>query len=249
MSDPNPQLREFLKRASGPDQPPELVKETEWSYVYKTGESYSHMSKFLADENFTISASEIRQRWPSMDESQRLDFVQNFWAKVTWDGNDTEILELVMQDGNDLLWERCALAFLKHHDRERAVSFLIERMEKCEPEHEPLNYIQALGISKDRRAASAILPYYEKYRTAMEAEKTIGVPDDVVFGPIPYNAYFAVCGALFNIVGSAEYEESIRKYLGHQHEQVRWWAENALGIEGPTTAKRNAEYRNKFNKE
>jgi len=57
------------------------------------------MSKFLADENFTVSASEIRQRWPSMSESERLDFVQNFWSKAAWNSNDTEILEIVMQDG------------------------------------------------------------------------------------------------------------------------------------------------------
>jgi len=244
MSGLDPKLLQFLKRVHGPGQQPELVKETEWSYVYKVGEkSYSHTSKFLADENFTVSASEIRSRWPSMSENQRLDFVQNFWVKATWDENDTEILEVVMKDGSDLLWAHCAQAFLKHPDRERGVSFLIERLKKCKSENEPLNYIQALGISKDLRAASAIRPYYEKYRAAMDAEKITGVPDDVVFGSIPYLAYFAACSALLKIVGSAEYEESIRKYLDHQNEQVRYWAENALGTEGPTTTKRNAEYR------
>ena len=172
MSDQNSKLREFLKRASEHGQP-ELVKETEWSHVYKTEEkSYSHMSKFLADENFTVNASKIRQRWPGMDESQRLDFVQNFWAKPTWDSNDTEILEVVMQDGSDLLWEHCAQAFLKHPDRERAVNFLIERLKKCEVEHEPLNYIQALGMSKDPRAASAIRPYFEKYRRRWKLKRS-----------------------------------------------------------------------------
>jgi hypothetical protein len=249
VSDQNSKLREFLKRVSEHGQP-ELVKETEWSCVYKTGEkSYSHMSKFLADENFTVSASEIRRRWPGMGENQRLDFVQNFWAKPRWDSNDAEILDVVMQDGSDLVWEHCAQAFLKHPDRERAVSFLVERLKKCETEHEPLNYIQALGMSKDPRAASAIRPYFEKYRTAMEAEKTTGVPDDVVFGPIPYYAYFVAAGALLEIEGSAEYEQAIRSFLGHQHEQVRWWAEHALKTQGPTTTQRNAEYTKKYNKE
>jgi len=168
MSGEDPELLKFIKKTYGSGQQPELVKETEWSYVYKVGEkSYSHTSKFLADESFTVSASEIRSRWPSMSENQRLDFVQNFWVKVTWDSNDTEILEVVMQDGGDLLLAHCAQAFLKHPDRERAVSFLIERLEKCELENEPLNYIQALGLSKDPRAASAIRPYYEKYRAAV----------------------------------------------------------------------------------
>jgi HEAT repeat protein len=247
MSGLDPKLLKFVRNAYGSGQQPELVKETEWSYVYKVGEkSYSHTSKFLADQNFTVSASEIRSLWPSMNEKQRLDFVRNFWVKVTWDGNDTEILEVVMQDGSDLLWAHCAQAFLKHPDRERAVRFLIERLEKCESENEPLNYIQALGLSKDPRAASAIRPYYEKYRTAVEAEKVTGVPDDVVFGPIPYHAYFVAAGALLEIEGSAEYEQAIRKFLSHEREQVRWWAENALKTEGPTTAKRSAEIRKNF---
>jgi len=38
------------------------------------------------------------------------------------DSNDTEILETIMQDGTDRVWESCAPAFLKHPDRERAVS-------------------------------------------------------------------------------------------------------------------------------
>ena len=247
MSGEDPELLKFIKKTYGSGQQPELVKETEWSYVYKVGEkSYSHTSKFLADESFTVSASEIRSRWPSMSENQRLDFVQNFWVKVTWDSNDTEILEVVMQDGSDLLWAHCAQAFLKHPDRERAVSFLIERLEKCESQNEPLNYIQALGLSKDPRAASAIRPYYEKYRAAVEAEELTGVPDDVVFGPIPYHAYFAAAGALLEIEGSAECEQAIRKFLSHEREQVRWWAENALKTQGPTTVKRNAEIRKNF---
>ena len=151
------------------------------------------MSKFLADKNFTVGASELGNRWPSMSEIERLDFVQSFWNKATWNSNDTEILEIVMRDGNDALWGQCAQAFLKHPDRERAVGFLIERLAKCESGHEPLNYIQALGISRHPRAASAIRPYYEKYRTAICAEKITGVPDDVIFGPIPLSRLLCSC--------------------------------------------------------
>jgi hypothetical protein len=46
-------------------------------------------------------------------------------------------------------------------------------------------------------------------------------------------AYLATCAALLQIEGAAEYEQAIRKYLEHPNEQVRWWAEHALGIEGP----------------
>jgi hypothetical protein len=124
-----------------------------------------------------------------MSENERLDFVQNFWSKPNWDENDTQILEMIMEDGNDRLWEHCAQAFLKHPDRDRAVKFLIWRVEQCGTDHDPLNYIQALGISKDARAVPIIRPYFEKYRDEVEKEKAAGVPNDVVFGPIPCSAY------------------------------------------------------------
>jgi len=79
----------------------------------------------------------------------------------------------------------------------------------------------------------------------MEAEAVTGVPDNVFFGPIPYHAFLSIAGDLFKIEGSEEYEQAIRKYFDHPNEQVRYWAEHALGTEGPTTAKRNADYRNK----
>ena len=249
----NPKLAEFLKRVSKPGEEAELEKETEWAYVCKVGigenpEAGFTVSKFLVDEGFWVSATAIHQRWPKMNQSERLDFVSNWWCKDSWTDNDTEILEIIMRDGDDLVWHSCTQAFLKHPDRDRAVSFLIERLQKNELGHEPLNYIQVLGMSKDHRAKAAITPYYEKYRAGMEAEAVTGVPDNIFFGPIPYHAYFVASSALLKIEGKQEYEQAIRKYLEHPNEQVRWWAENALGIEGPTTAKRNAEYRKKYAK-
>jgi len=60
-------------------------------------------------------------------------------------------------------------------------------------------------------------------------------PDDVVFGPVPYHAYFVACGALLKIDGLPEYDKAIRKYLDHPHRQARWWASHALKTEEPAT--------------
>ncbi|HEY6388258.1 MAG TPA: hypothetical protein VIX91_21465 [Candidatus Acidoferrum sp.] len=139
--------------------------------------------KVLLDESFVVPASDMRSRWLHMNEDERIDFASNFWVKEKWSANDTNLLEIVMQDGNDRIWRSCALAFLKHPDRDRICSFLIKRVEE-NTEDEPLNYIQALGLAKDKRATPAIKPYFDKYRKAVEREKEIGVPDDVFFGPI-----------------------------------------------------------------
>lgn len=244
MNNIDPKILELAKRDYGENC--ELARRTEWSYSFKCGEkSYCSISRFLAEKDFVISAAEIRQRWPSMGERERLDFASNFHVKETWTENDTEILEIIMSDGDDRIWSSCALATLRHPDRNRAVEFLIDRVQHAESERPPLNYMQALGIAGDRRAVAVIRPYYDKYVKAMEAEAVTGVPENVFWGPIPYHAFLSIAGDLYKIERSAEYEQAVRKYFDHPNEQVRWWAEHALEVEGPTTAKRNAEYKAK----
>jgi hypothetical protein len=44
-------------------------------------------------------------------------------------------------------------------------------------------------MAKDDRAVAALLPWYEKYKQEVVRESDIGIPEDVVFGPIPYFPY------------------------------------------------------------
>lgn len=225
----------------------ELVRESEWVFIYKKNAHQYRVSKFL-DDNFSVDAASFRVRWLEMSPDARGEFCGAFSAKANWTSNDAEIIDTILEDGNDTLWWSLSLTLLKHPDRERMVNFLIERLRDPRIKHGggTLNYIQALGISRDRRAATAIKPYYEEFRRAVKAEAQIGIPSDVVFGPIPYHAYFAAAGAMVQTDGSPEYEMEIREYFGHPNEQVRYWAEHALGVEGPTTAKRNEEYKRRF---
>jgi hypothetical protein len=244
MNDIDPDIAEFAKREYGDNC--ELVKRTEWSYSFKCGpKSYCSISRFMVEKNFEVSASEIQRCWPTMTQYERTDFVSNWWSKRTWTNDDVEILEIIMADGDDRVWRCCTQAFLKHPDRDRALNFLITRVVDWKEEEGPLNYFQVLGMAKDERAVAVILPWYEKYKREVEAEAVIGIPEKLSFGPIPYFPYLMAAGALFAITGLPEYEQAIRKYFQHPREQVRWWAEHALEIEGPTTAKRNVEYKKK----
>jgi hypothetical protein len=194
----DPKILELVKKDYG--ETCELVNRTEWSYTFERGpESDISISRFMAEKGFEVSAAEIREQWPQWDQCQRIDFAFNWHTKGTWTDNDTEILEIIMADGDDDVWQRCTEAFLKHPDRNRAVSFLVDRV---------LHYL--------------------------------GVQEDVFSGPIPYFPYFVIAGALFKITGSPEYEQSIRKFFDHENEGVRFWAELALEIEGPTTEFFNA---------
>ncbi len=243
MDDLDPRILDRAKKDFGDDC--ELIRTTDWSYSFKCGQSYCSISRFIAEEGFEVSATEIREQWPRWNQRQRTDFVSNWHAKGTWTVDDTEILEIIMADGDDNVWQTCTQAFLKHPDRNRVVSFLVDRVLHYTLQHEPLNYFQVLGIAKDERALAAIEPFHEKYKKIVDTESLVGVPDDVFWGPIPYFPYLVTAGALFKITGAIEYKQSIRKFLDHDNAQVRYWAEHELGIEGPTTAKRTAEYNKK----
>jgi len=236
MSNIDPKILELAKREYGENC--ELVKRTEWSYSFKCGpKSYSSMSRFMVEKDFAVSASEVRRRWPIMDQRERMDFASNWSDKGSWTDDDIEILKIIMNDGDDRVWNSCTQAFLKHPDRDRAVNFLIARVVNWKEQHAPLNYFQVLGMAKDQGAVEAILPWYEKYKKEVEQEADVGIPENLSFGPIPYFPYLSTAGAVFAITGSPEYEQAIRKYFEHPREQVRWWAEHALGIEGPTNGK------------
>ena len=226
-----------------------LYGESEWAYVYQKNDHEYRVSKFL-DDNFSVDAASFREQWREMNPEARSEFCCAFNAKANWTSNDTEILDVILGDGDDNLWWWLSLTLLRHPDRERIVNFLIERLSDPRIKHGggTLNYIQALGISGDRRAATAIKPYYDEFKKGLELEADTGVPGDVVFGPIPYAAYFVAAGAMVKTDGSPEYEENIRSYFNHSHEQVRYWAEYALGVEGPTTSKRNEEYQHRLQK-
>jgi hypothetical protein len=186
----------------------------------------------MAEKGLRVSAAEIRELWPQWDQRQRSEFARNWNALGRWTDNEAEVLEIIMADGDDDVWQSCNRAFLKHPDRNRAVSFLVDRVLHYPLNHElnrgPLFYIEVLGMAKDTRAVAAIRPFYEKYKKIVDTAPALGVQEDVfeVFlGPIPYSPYLVAAGALFKITGSPEYEQSIRKFCDHENKQVRYLAE------------------------
>jgi hypothetical protein len=197
----------------------EFVREAKWSFIYRKKDHKYHVSKFL-DEDFSADAASLRSLWPRMNAQDRAEFAGAFSRKPKWTSNDTKILETIMADGDDRVWGILGLTLLRHPDRDRVVRFLIERLNDPSIERGgmTLNYLQALGISGDRRAAEAIRPYYDEFRKALEQETKIGVPDDVFFGPIPYHSYFVAAEAMVKTDGSPEYEMEIRKFFNHPNE-------------------------------
>ena len=113
MNDIDPNILELAKKDLGDNC--ELVRKTDWSYSFKCGpKSYCSISRFIAERGFEVTSAEIKQQWPQWDQRQRIDFAFNWHAKGTWTENDTDILEIIMADGDDEVWQSCTQAFLKH---------------------------------------------------------------------------------------------------------------------------------------
>jgi len=204
-----------------------LVKETEWMRVYELGppKSRSYESKFLMDE-LQISAESFASRWPAMTPAERRDFAFAYSAKAEFTSDDEQIVNLIMRDGDEDVWNYLAtFVVIRHPERDRVLNFIRDRLER-RPEN-PGNYIQALGVAKDQRAVPILLSYYDEYH---KAAQVVPEREDTSFWDVEPVAKFLWCSeALWKITGSKDFEDGIRAYLKHPHSQVRWWAGHALG--------------------
>ena len=203
-----------------------LVSETEWMRVYELApKSFSYESKFLTD-GLQMSAESFASRWPTMTQTERRAFASAYSAKADFTPDDEQIIDLIMKDGDDHVWNSLVTFIVsKHPQRDRVLALVRDRLEK-HPDS-PSNYIQALGIARDQRAVSVLLPYYDDYSSQAQA-----VPEraDASFEDVLPIAQFLWCSeALFRITESKKFADGIRAYLKHPHPQVQWWARHALG--------------------
>jgi hypothetical protein len=237
-----PRQSGFLRRRRELGGEVTLVKETEWMRVYELGPKLLHYeSKFLT-EGLQLSAAIFEVKWRAMTPSEGLAFANAYATKPDFTAEDERIIDIILEDGEEVIWISLTLFMLQHTDRKRIVDFMIARLER-QPE-ESTNFIQALGIAKAQSAMPLLRARLKGLGEALSFERTDGIPADVVFGPIPYSAYFVCCNALWQITGSKEYEDILRNYLSHPNSQVRAWAGNHLGIDTRTD-----EERKRFKKE
>jgi hypothetical protein len=73
----------------------ELVRESEWAFIYRKNNREYRVSKFL-DDSFLVNAASMRNRWREMSPETRREFCSAFNAKATWTNNDAEILDVIL---------------------------------------------------------------------------------------------------------------------------------------------------------
>jgi hypothetical protein len=201
-----------------------LVNETEWTRVYAIGpDQLFYESKFIHDD-LSVDAADIKGRWSTFSENEKLDFVRSFQSKDPMTADDEEILEFLMQVGSGSIWGTIALplARMKSSRRECALGFLISRA--AEETDVQANYYQALAELGDSRAVPVLRGRYLR----LQAKVTLNRPLEVFEDIIPYVDYLSCCAALYRLDGSDEYKQAIEQMQGHADEKVRKQADVAL---------------------
>ena len=209
----------------------ELIRETEWSREYRVGpQSFSFESKFLKD-GLEVSAAAVRDRWPGWSLPEQLDFVNAFILKPSLTAEDQSILAYLLEADSDLILDTVAHLLPRYADRERAFSFLLERLEsekRCVG-----NYYQALEAMEeaiqDARAVPALRRRYERYRQSLAPFDQRGFHSEL-------NDYQHCCHALWKLDGAPEYEAALQELLIHPDPGIRRRAYYFLHDQWPESA-------------
>jgi hypothetical protein len=198
-----------------PDKHRSLVRETRWIRVYQTGPKELHYeSKFITDD-IRISVDELKREWNTFSEQDQLEFAQAFMWKGLVLPEDQAIMDFVMDSGPEVVWSTIAPLLPKYPDREKALSFLLQRI--AQQPTDGANYYQALELIADRRAVPLLRQCYGEHVKAlgrMEQHNIFELVD-----------YLCCCRALWRLDGSPEYEHALREMLKHPDDSVRRWVE------------------------
>ncbi len=105
-----------------------LIRESEWERLYESDRwGTVHESKFLID-GIQVSAESIIRRWPDFSSAEKLEFANAFAVKREVTPEDERILDFLMEAGDFHIWMAVAPLLARHRDRERVLSFLLERI-------------------------------------------------------------------------------------------------------------------------
>ena len=192
-------------------QPEEPIQETEWSRVYRGRSRYCwYASKFRTD-GLQVSAASIVERWPHLELETQAEFAQSFCQKAAFDEQDLRILQLLIEEGLELIRTVAAHQLRGHPGLETVLPFLVERLRA--PETQAVKYYETLRLIGDARAVSPLRQRYEEYRKELI---------DLKHGKIEnLSGYLNCCQALRTLVGSIEYENALEELLIHPDELVR----------------------------
>jgi hypothetical protein len=156
-------------------------------------------SKFAWD-GVQVSREEMERIWPDLSPNEKLEFATAYVCKSTVTAEDEKVMDFLMEAGDADVWGMIALLLIRHSNRERVMSFLLERA--ASPGPLAANHYQALEILGDRRA----IPVLQRAREIHLHNIDAGAKDEIT-------DYLVCCKALWKLEGLEAYAAEIREAL------------------------------------
>jgi hypothetical protein len=101
-----------------------LIEESKWMKVYATQGELLYESKLL-ENGPQISGREIKARWKTLSEHERLEFAIAFSAKEVWQDEDQKVLSFLMRVGDESTIQMLADLIATRCEKKRALSYLL----------------------------------------------------------------------------------------------------------------------------
>lgn len=196
-----------------------LVHEDRWSRVFEVEPNFfAYESKFETEE-VPVSVEELRQEWPSWNDSEKLNFASAFRQKRQITKRDEKIFEFLMAEGDEPVWSTIALSLTRHSDQKVILNFLLERLRRgTEPK---ANFIQALYVLGDTAALPSLHELHDRLVKEMKSAEAKEDRWKIV-------DLLRCCEALAYLEKSERYQDEIRPFLEHSDEAIRAQAQMAL---------------------
>jgi hypothetical protein len=153
--------------------------------------------------------------WHDLGPAEKLEFATAFAVKTTVTAEDEKVMDFLMEAGDENVWGMIPLLLIRHSNRERATSFLLQRA--ASPGLWAANYYQALEMVGDLRAIPVLQRAREIHLHKIEAGAIEEMHD-----------YLVCCRALWKLEGSDAYAAEIRKALQSTDPVVSAVAKNLL---------------------
>jgi hypothetical protein len=192
-----------------------LEPHEEWFETVVAGEKVlRHMSKFLRSD-FVVSREFLEAQWHAWNPEEKLKFSGAFSARAELKDEDQRVLDFLMDNGDSEIWCTIALSVARHRDRNRAIEFLLRRVNEDQGPH--ANYYQALAMLRSLESVPILQVALLQHRRQVELHPSLETWGDRFF----YLDYLSCSATLFKITGMQEYRSNIEAMLEHPDQAIR----------------------------
>jgi hypothetical protein len=195
-----------------------LIRESEWMRVYQLGENEFYYESKFATDRLELKPRELKKKWQTYNTEAKRDFVEAYSVKAELSDDDFEILRYLMKEGSDETWRWIAVRLTELPEKADIRTFLLARIEAAGSSFP--DYIQALELLGDSKAAGVIARKFETYGARIAALADASTPESF-FDCV---CYLSCCRALVKLVGSHEAEAALDSMQSFPDERVQTMA-------------------------